>query len=133
MRLAESLDDPARLYTQAEVNFLLAAAEQYGRSESGSAVTWRAGFEAGQRAAEAEASVGYPPPPYLIVAGAKVRGDQAAARAEAAADRTQRYTGGPADDWGASRPEPDHGPSAARWHRDAGVPAEFVRGEWRWA
>lgn len=138
-RLAEALDDDARLFTAAEVRFVLRAAEAYGRSHSGAAALWRAGYEKGlQRGAEAT-NEGYPPPSYLVVAGVAVRRSQADARAEADADRTERWAGGGADAamaafmWDADRPEPDHGPSARHWHPRAGVPVTVERGVMTWA
>lgn len=108
-RLVDALNDPDRLFERGQVAFIAAAAGRWGfdvgRSEAiPDEVAYRAGWLAGYEAAHAEltalAAQPYPPPPFLVVQGVKVRGDQAAARAEADADRTQRYAGGPVPVWG---------------------------------
>jgi hypothetical protein len=112
-RMVAALHDPDRLYESGHVAYLMAAAMRWGYELAtetlvADPMSWQAGYDAGRRDAEAETNIGYPPPPYLIAQGIRIRGDQAAARAAAATDRTQRYAGGPVAVWEADRP--DHVP-----------------------
>jgi hypothetical protein len=88
-------------------------------------MSWAAGLDQGYRLRCAEQEEGYPPPPYLMVAGVKVGGDQRAAREAVAADRTQRYAGGPVEVWEADRPDPVRDPRPMRVRK--------VDGLWTWA
>lgn len=108
LRMAEALADPARLFDQNQVLHLMGIAGRWGYDAGRTEVipdepAFRAGWVAGYEDAHAELTAlapTYPPPPFLVVAGVKVREDQAAAREAGDIDRSQRYAGGPVDDWG---------------------------------
>lgn len=129
-RLIDALDDPDRLYDRDQLAFLMGAAMRWGYEAAeaemaADPMSWAAGLEQGYRLRCAEQEEGYPPPPHLLVAGIKVGGDQRAAREAVAADRTQRYAGGPVEVWEADRPEPARDPRPMRVRK--------VDGLWTWA
>lgn len=96
-RLVSALNDPGHQFSRDQLVYLMAAAMGWGKIDP---LSYEHGRQAGYQQRVAEENAAYPPPAFLIVQGIKVRGDQAAARAEADADRTQRYTGGPVPVWG---------------------------------
>jgi hypothetical protein len=130
LRLINALGDPDRLYDRGQLAFLMGTAMRWGYEAAeaemaADPMSWAAGLEQGYRLRCAEQEEGYPPPPYLLVAGVKVGGDQRAAREAVAADRTQRYAGGPVEVWEADRPEPARDPRPMRVLK--------VDGLWTWA
>jgi hypothetical protein len=72
-RLSVALDDPDRLFTQAEVAFLRSAAQAYGyelrrrEEREPDPLSYRAGLEAGYRQRVAEENGEYPPEPVRLV------------------------------------------------------------------
>lgn len=96
--MAEAVADPDRLFTQQQMLHLVSLA--FGGPEE--MLAYEAGRLAGYRQRVEEENAAYPPPPYLIVQGIRVRGDQAAARKSAAAADGERtdHPGGRVDDWG---------------------------------
>ncbi len=138
-RAVEALSDPDRLFESGQLAYWMSVAMRWGyenraAEDAPDALSYRAGWDAGYRAALAEMEHGYPPPPYQIIDGIRVGGDQKAARAEADADRTQRYAGGAVAVWDADRPDPDDlGPSARSWRPGVGIPLERRGASWVWA
>jgi hypothetical protein len=129
-RLIDALGDPDRLFDQDQLVFLMGTAMRWGYEAAAAEMaadpmSWAAGLEQGYRQRCAEENEGYPSPPYLLVAGIKVGGDQRAAREAVAADRTQRYAGGPVEVWDADRPDPVRDPRPMRVRK--------VDGLWTWA
>lgn len=119
-RLADALTDPDRLYDRGQLAFLMASALRWGAEltraemipdEPAYATGWLAGYEDAHAELTARAAAPYPPPPYLIVHGVKIGGDQVAERARVAGDRSQRWAGGTADEamarfmWEPDRPD----------------------------
>jgi hypothetical protein len=126
-RMIDALSDPDRLYDRDQLAFLMGAAMRWGyeAAEAEMAADPMSWADQGYRLRCAEQEEGYPPPPYLMVAGVKVGGDQRAAREAVAADRTQRYAGGPVEVWEADRPDPVRDPRPMRVRK--------VDGLWTWA
>lgn len=117
-RMVEALES-AETFTRAQMAYVVSLALHLAPEAE---MAYQAGREAGYWERVAEENAAYPPTPYLVVQGVRVRGDQAAARAAADADRTQRWAGGSAQDalsafmWDADRPDPgfDRRPPWAR-------------------
>ncbi|MET0425015.1 MAG: hypothetical protein ABW046_14115 [Actinoplanes sp.] len=69
-RAEAALADPARLFDQAQVRFLMAAAEAYGyekrrrEEQEPAALSYWGGHADGYRQRVAEENAAYPPPPY---------------------------------------------------------------------
>lgn len=129
-RLVSALGDPDRLFDSGQVAYLMSTAMRWGYENAeaelaADPLSWRAGLDQGYRRRVAEENGGYPPPPYLIADGIRVREVQAGARAAAGSDRARRYAGGPVADWGPSLPEPERDPRPMRVRR--------VGASWVWA
>lgn len=112
-RLTAALTDPDRLFTPAEVAWLMSVAGRWGREivaaeQAADPLSWRAGYLAGYRKRVAEENGDYPPPPIFAFGEWQTGAERQAARERAESDRTQRYGGGPVEVWPATRA--DHVP-----------------------
>ena len=123
-RLVRALRNVDQLFTHVQMAWLMEFAHK---------VAWRAGYEAGYAARVAQENANYPAQAVFDAREIEALRMVQQARAEADADRTQRYAGGPVPVWGADRPDlSDLGPSAAHWHAGAGVPTRTVAGRLVW-
>lgn len=124
-RLVAALRDVEHLFTHTQMAYLMGMAQKIG---------YAAGLDEGYRRRVAEENASYPDPQVFDAALIADMAQKQRSRADADADRTQRYAGGPVKPWGTSRPDlADLGPSAARWRDGAGVPLVHCGGEWVWA
>lgn len=118
-RLVQALRNTAHQFSHEQMAWLMDFAHK---------VAYRAGYDAGYQARIDQENASYPAAPVFSAHEIEALRQVQAARAAAAADRTQAYVGGPVAVWDADRPDlPDLGPSAARWTPDAGV---SVRTTW---
>ena len=125
---ASALADPDRMFTAAQVADLMATAGRWGREaveDEPSELSWRAGFEAGYRERVDEENRGHPASPVFTFGEWLATAEVQAYRERIAADRTQRYAGGPVEVWEATRP--DHVPP-----RDVSVRVVRSGAGWVW-
>jgi hypothetical protein len=117
-RLAEGMGDTDRLFTWAEVEFMMAAREACGyrqrmaEERRPDPLSYEAGVRDGYRQRVAEENAAYPSPLIFDAATVAAAGQVLGARAEARADKRQRWAGGDAKTaaaaflWEADRPDP---------------------------
>lgn len=111
-RLIDALSDPNRLFTPAEVAYLMSTAGRWGHDARADEsepdpLSAAAGWDAGYRARVAEENAAYPPVPVFVAGQWADRADyRAACDAAASVPRTEDYLGGPVPVWDADRPEP---------------------------
>jgi hypothetical protein len=109
-RLIDALTDPDRLFTPAEVAYLMSSAGRWGHDARAAEsapdpLSAAAGWDAGYRTRVAEENEAYPPVPIFVVGRWFDRADyRRSCDAVARVPRDGDYLGGPVPVWDADRP-----------------------------